>query len=836
MALSRHLGGLIKFAIRKLAKSPLLTISALVALSVGIAGPVTVGQIASVLAREPLPVRDSGSLYLLRWRAHNVPSLIASRSHGYDVHAAFPYAFFVNVEQECSACGDVIASTPLGTGLSHIYAKIDNERVPLTGDAVSGGYFTGLGIMPSLGRLLNSADENHHEKSVVISYELWSRMFNRSASVVGTTIYLGRTAYRVVGVTPPGFVGLQPGRDTSFFVLIDDWPQTMEFKLDDTTWWLNVLVRFPNERQKEVGTSQLRARFQRLVERTLSAVPPSEKPTLIVEEGRDGLGTLKAQLAQYVAILWWIACLGFLFTCTSVATLFLSRIQGRSREFAIRLALGESRLRMLRGLCLEYGLLCVCSCIVGWGLAIVAGKQLAATLSLLVFRLGLSITWHPLGPGVILTVLLFTISMWLLCMVFPVVRALLTVPAELLRGPYDNRVRVSGIAIRGGEVLLVVQLAISMILIIEAGLLLRTLRQLGSEDVGFNSSHIVLVDLHDNDTDERRPSASSYKAITNRLDSVSGFDMVSVATLTPMSSWDMVLPVAVPGITDQNTAVGVDFVGRGFFETIGIRIVEGRGFSASDLDEAEVRRNAVVSTGFARRYFKDGQGVGREIEFAGAPYQVVGVAGDVKYKSPTEGAAPRIYLPYTQFLGMIRSMPNGLTVMVKTQRPQSEATEEIRKIVAGVDKDIVTQNPRSLDSQIAVVTARQHLLAQLLRAFCIVAFLLSVSALYGNVSHMIARRRRELALRIALGARPSQIILHTVVRSAAFVVASTIVGGLAGIAANRVISSQLYGVKYNDPIVLVVSFLVLFITVIATSYAAARDVNQIAPAQELRTE
>ena len=709
---------------------------------------------------------------------------------------------------------------------------------------VSGQFFETLGLHPVLGRTLTPADDRRGcPGTAVLSYGFWQKEYAGRADVVGKNISLDNHPFEILGALEPGFTGIDVGSSIDVYV-----PLCVEKIISGETsmldhrsaWWLQVLGR----PKPGVSASQATARLKTLAPEIFAeTVPPTWKPNTQADYRKrsfdtqlvaNGLSNVRRQYQQALLVLMVVTGLVLLIACANVANLLLARSAARQREIAIRMALGSGRGRLIRQLLTESLVLSLSGATLGilfaqWGTRLLVGflsvRGTQVYLNLNIDSRVLAFT----ASVAVLTGLMFGLA--------PAWRGTRVNPQSAMKA--NARGVIEGSRFGLGKALVVLQVALSLVLVVGAGLMLTTFFKLETLDSGFEREHILLssVDLRNGHYPAERRGAV-YREMLDHLRALPGVRLVSASAMTPISGgvWDQY--VQIDGYVPkgrEDTDVNFNRVSEGFFETLGTPLIAGRDFNSNDTLESPIV--ALVNQTMTRRFFAGENPVGKRFRMEngnklGDPIEIVGVVKDAKYGSLREDAPPTAYLALSQTAKPDTSLTFEVRAAAGTPTAQISA---VKSAIAEVNRDVSLQF-KSLAVQVDESLARERLLATLSGFFGALALLLAMIGLYGVMSYNVARRRNEIGIRMALGAGQSRV-LRMVLREVAILIGIGLAIGLgAAIATTRFVESFLYGLKPNDPWTLSLAAAVLALVAALAGFLPARRASHLDPMTALREE
>lgn len=820
----------LRYAVRMLAKSPAFTAVAVGSLALGIGANTAIFSMTRTALFENMPVSHAAELRQLQWTIHgmNQPmrssyGFIAKTPAGDLTSPAFSTAAYQNLRQS-PAFEDLIA-----------YFDSGRMEISFNGDAdsgqaeyVSGNFFSTLGMKGETGRLILPSDDAAAGKSAVavLNYTYWKTHFACSPAVVGKTLEVNRVPLTIVGVAPQGFTSLTIYEWPKIFV-----PVSMEPVLspgeggsrfsDPETWWLNIFGRIKPGISDAKGQAALAGIFRQTIHETLKKGRNVDLETmrLAVTPGNHGDNPWRQRFLDTDSILSALAFLVLLLACANLANLLLARAAARQKEVCLRLALGAGRMRILRQLVVENLLLALFGAIAGTALGY-AGRNVAPRL------LG-----QPL-PDFDLTIFAFAVGLCLLtCLLFgslPAWRATHADPQEGMRETAQMTAKHS--RTRLGKSLVVVQVALSVILIVGAGLFLQTLRNLLRVQLGFQPEQLLLFDLSltpQYKTESGR--AAAYEQIAERLDAIPGVISASYSTDALINGNTSTSNFDVTGRPTGVRRAWENVVGPQFFRTMGIPIVEGREFGREDTVDSD--QVAVINAQLAHDFFPGQNPIG---ETFNEHIRIIGVCGNTRFKDLRDSPPPTYY----KFSRQVADYgPYGqMTYAVKTAADPSSIGVSVRQVVRSFDRDLPIYRLRTQEGQIDESLHAERLFASLTTAFGVLALVLACIGIYGIMAYTVARRTNEIGIRLALGAQTGQV-MGMILREAFWL---TLIGVGAGLGTalllTRAVRSMLFELKPNDPLTFVVSGMLLLAVALLASFVPARAAATVNPIQALRCE
>jgi len=826
----------LRFSLRILRKSPGFTVIAVLTLALGIGANTAIFSLLNAILLRDLPVRNPGQLVLFgTGRASGSTSGIATD--------AYSYRFYEEVERRNEVFSESSATLSVLFGGMHGRVAGSASLEPINVQLVSGTFFPMLGVQPALGTAFTRADDEPlgAHPVAVISYSWWMRRFARDPAVLGKTIAIGPTIYTIIGVTPPEFFGTTVGQAPDLWV-----PLSMEKQVSpgwnglEDKWWdsLYILARL----KPGVSVAQAQASVNVLAKaiwRDFAGpdISPDRQRNLDqawipLTSAARGLSPIRFQYSLPLQILMAVVGLVLLIACANIANLLLARSASRRREIALRMAVGAGRTRLLRQLLTE-SLLLAC---LGGALGVLFSSWVAEALVAWVSS-GPELLPLKVGPDARLLGFAFLVTL-AAAVLFGTVPALRATRVELSDVLKSGGASASlGLRSRLTSVLIVSQVALSFVLLIGAGLFLRTLVNLTRVNTGFDARNVLLFGIDPPDVGYKLDSrlVNLYQQIEQRVAAEPGVRAASVSLNTfDEGEWRTPVSVHGAGPATDNPHVLHNAVGPGYFATMGIPLIAGRVFGP--LDTPASPTVAVVNETMARLCFPGGSPIGRRFSIADdvvqrSDFEVVGVVKDAKYLSLGENPEPAAYYPYAQ-------VPRQFyyDFEVRYSGDPRAIIAEVRSAVAEVDPSLPLVFQGTLVEHVGRSLSSQSLIARLSVCFGLLAVLLASIGLYGLMSYGVARRTNEIGIRVALGA-PRPHLFWMVLREGLLLAGAGLVLGVpAALAAGRLVSDMLFGIQPADPVTMFVAAMLLVVLAIVASYVPARRAMRVDPIVALRYE
>ena len=831
----------IRYSWRALLKRPAFSIMALVILALGIGANTAIFTLINAVILKPLPVAKPEELVLF----NDSPGEGTRVSDG-DIEAGrmdiFSYAAYQYFRQHDPSFQDLSAfrsgESRLSVRRTDAAAGQGVERA--SGHLVSGNYFTVLGKNAMQGRVLTNDDDSPAAPpAAVISHGYWKQKLSGDPQIVGKTILLNGTTFTVVGVMPPDFFGTRVRRSPDFWLPLAFQPQIELRKsaLDDkTVSWLNMIGRLkPGVSIGQAQASVNIALRQFLTEQSGSQL--TEETRLAIQNsfvslapGARGLSGLRFFYSQALRMLMVIVVLVLLIACANVGNLLLSRAAARQGEISLRQALGATRRRLMRQLLTESLLLALIGGVAGvllaqWGVSILVSK-LAAT--------------SPLDVKPDARVLLFTLGISLVSgILFGMAPAIRATKTDLTTALKEKSSQGRKGRFNLGSSLVVAQVAVSLVLLVGAGLFARSLIKLQQEDLGFNRDNVLLAGVDTRLAGYKVTELSGvYRQLYDRLSALPNVRSVTMASYSPMSGTRTRSTLTVRGYTPnkgENMNVADVLVGPNFAETLGVPLLLGREIGLQDTKAAA--HVAVVNQALAKAFYQDQNPIGRRLTFEEDSdkddFEIVGVIGDAKYDSAKGEAERSVYRPILQVEDQI-AFANVFEL--RTQGEPMDLSAAVRAAVAEVNAQLPVLNVTSLRVQTDEALQQERLITQLVSFFGLLGLLLSCVGLYGIMAHAVVRRTNEIGIRMALGAERRDITWMVLRESMLLVALGLAVGLPASWASAQLISNQLFGLRPSDPLTLLTAVTLLTLVAALAGYLPARRASRVDPLVALRYE
>lgn len=833
----------VRYGLRAMLANKAFSALAVLLLALGIGANTAVYSLMESILLRSLPVADPESLVVLNW--HSPPPFNASKQWVHVMHGLqglawrgdkgtmamgiFPYGAFRTLREQ-----NPMFSTLFGyaNGLKHNLAIRGQAARSVSTEYVTGGYFRGLGVLPAAGRLIDAEDDHAGAAPVaVISFATSEDRFGGPSNAIGQSILVDNTPFTVIGVAPPKFFGVDPAQAPALYLplhtnLLVDGTGAARLYSDENFYWIEMMGRLRPGVSRAQAQAALAPRFHQWVATTASTDGERAKlPALVLNPGADGLGSLRRAYSKPLYVLLMMVALILALVCANIADLLLARAAARRSEMAVRLSLGAGRFRVVRQLLTESVMLASLGGAFGILFAIWGVRTLTFLLSRGQenFTLHAQLNWNVLGVTAALSVI---------CgLLFGLAPAIQATRSDVM--PALKNGRGGGPRRRAQHVLVVAQIAISFLLLVAAGLFVRTLNQLHSVHLGYAREHILLFSLNARQAGHRDPEITTfYAGLLKRFESIPG---VRGASLSQSS----IISAGYAGKTYRGTikigavtipGAGVLTVGPGFLTTMQIPILAGR--EIDDRDQRGSTPVAVISERMARTYFGNENPLGRRITFVDDEHdlEIVGLSGNLRYGDLKEGNPMTVFVAASQF------SPDGVTYALRTAGDPLRYVRTVREIVRKADSRIPVTNVVTQAAAIDQTISHEIMFAKLCTGFAFLALLIACVGLYGTMSYSVARQVGEIGIRMALGAQRGAVVWMVLRRVLLLAAVGLAISVPAALIASRLVKSFLFETRPNDPRILLLAGVVLLSAAILAGYAPARRASRIDPVAALRQE
>lgn len=804
------------YALRQLRRNPGFAAAAVVTLVLGIGANAAIYQVLDAVAFRSLPVREPRRLVQVQLLDNGKPQ-------------HFSYPLFRDMAARQQVLEGMFATSELPLREAVLRGRGPLRRV--SGSLVTGGFFRVLGVRARLGRVLTEDDDRLAAPPVaVISHAFWDREFGRGADAIGKTLQINKAAATIVGVAPPGFFGETVGSAPDAWLPMSLQPQVMPMDWLDAPYssWLVVLARLRPDVPPRQAQAALDALYRQLAH--LNVRVDGHQYRLQLEPASRGIAELQARFEDPLWVLMGITGLVLLIACSNLANLLLGRATARTHEIGVRLALGAGRARLVRQLLTESFVLSGLGASAALALSWRGSRALVALASA-------GQKWQlPLDPDVRILGFTAAVAIVATCL-FGLAPALAGTRVDVHSALQGNRRSQTSGRPRQvlGKVLVVAQISISLLLLSAAALLVGSLWNLRHQDFGFRSEGLLMVDLPLEFTPNMRArNAALRQPLYDRMNALPGVRSAAIGGFGPMGGWQHTGPVSAPERPARDgDSTRVVHVSPRYFETMGIRMVAGRGITEED--RAGAPKVVVLSETAARALFGGANPVGRLVtqgrQFdAKSTLQVVGVAHDVRFGSPRDPYGVLLYVPMAQIQAPVTE------VLVRASGDPALLVGTVRAALHDPATDLPIGDIRLLSETIDSKLANERMLALVSACFGALALALTCVGVYGVISYAVERRTQEIGIRLALGASRGAVSGMLMRDVALLVAASAVLGGAGAVAMTRAIRTMLFGFGPNDYSMLLAVALLLTVVAAAAGYLPARRAARLDPMDALRQE
>ena len=816
----------VRYGVRVLRKAPGFTIVAVLTLALGIGANTAVFSTLNALLLKMLPVGDAEHIYaVVLVNGGTQPPNTDGTGRG---NTSFSFPVFQALRTQGRIFSELIAHVPLGYG--KVPVRYGDTPAEKAGEEVSANYFSGLRVPILRGRGFRDADESNHNPVMVLSYSFWTSAFSRDPQAVGQTLYVKGVPLTIVGVTAPGFYGVEPAQAVDFWIPLQVRPELNAWGIPATTntlhgspkWWaLPMVARLQSGVNPAQAEQALQPTFWQAATEPLGTLDPGVWPAHLGFEPIRGIGA--ENYREPAEIMMVLVGLVLSIACTNVALLILARNAAREREFAVRIAIGAPGFRVFQQLLTESALLVSAGTVLGWALAVEATRTLAA--------------WARIDAGLAPDRHVFIFTLCVACLsvlVFGLVplRSTLRISIEQElksnipgTGLTANRVGVGNLAVA-------MQIAICLALAVASCLAVRSLLIYKRQALGMQAESLLVFDVNPQGLSNQTQALSFYERLLERMKAVPGVQSTSLVRNRPGSGWKMTGGITVDGVDMRSDApphvsVAQNFVGPDFFHTLGIPVLQGR--DVSEVDTPASQPVVLVNETFATRFLKNGA-LGHKIgSLPGA--EIVGVVKDSKYARVRESQLPAVYFPLSQagILGQI-------TVEARTAGDPIALLPSVQTAIRELDPDLPLQKPMTQAAQFAESYVTPALFARLALAFGILALVLVASGLYGTLRYRVQRRTSEIGIRMALGASRASVIRMVIGESLWMFGAGMGLGLPMAFLVARFLRSQLYELPYLDATSFTIAIALTLVVALTSAALPAQRAAKVDPIVALRYE
>jgi macrolide transport system ATP-binding/permease protein len=838
----------LRYALRVMWASKTFSTLAVLSLALGIGANTAIYSFMDAIMLRSLPVSDPASLVILQWygpsrwqggvRRPSVLHTMSGTTYDDDklgsIAGIFPYPAFEFFQKNDSLFSSIFAYHRA----YELNVVVKGQADIAKGEYVSGDYFSGLAVRPVTGRMIVPNDDQARSPLVaVVSLGFSERHYGGPANAAGQKILINNVPATVVGVTPPEFFGVNPATAPDVYLPIragvaieaaDPYGTRPERYLDQNDYWIEIMARLRPGVSRAQAQAALAPLFRQWVESTVTDEREREiLPSLVVQEGAGGVEALRRRYSQPLYVLTTLVGLILAIACSNIASLLLARATARRGEMALRLSLGAGRFRLARQLLTESILLAFLGGVLGVFIAVWGIRFLTVLLAngQTDFTLHANLNWHVLSVTAVLALLtgiLFGLAPALQSSRVDVVPAL----KKLRSTDARSRMRFSL-----SHALMVSQIALSLLMLVAAGLFVRTLNKLQSVEVGFNRENVLLFELDARKAGHKDPEISTfYDNLQKRFSAVPGVRNVSLSQaslITAGTGYDITVNGAPP-----DEATRILFIGHDFLKTMQIPILAGR--------EIEVRDQpgstpvALVSELFARKNFGDRNPLGQHLLLREGhrDMEIVGVARNAQYGELKSNAPPVVYIPYNQGF----PPPRQMVYELRTAGNPLTLVSTVREIVHQADARVPVTDIRTQVEDINQTINQEIVFARLCTAFAVLALIIACVGLYGTVSYNVARRTSEIGIRMALGAQRGAVVWMVLSEVCVLAAVGLALSVPAAFATSQFLKSFLFRMKPNDPLAMVFAIGTLIISALVAGCLPAWKASRIDPMIALRHE
>jgi predicted permease len=842
----------VRYGWRTLLKSPMFAAMAVLSLALGIGANTAIYSVMDAMMLRALPVHNPGELVVLNWTSKNKdePEVAHSHNGGFYYEAGhggvspdFPWPAYTLLRDSNNVFSSLFAYK--NAGQLNLIVHGQAELGPV--EFVSGNFFNGLGIIPALGRLIGDSDNTASAQRVaVLSYDYWRERFAGDATAIRQAVRINNIPFTIAGVAAPEFFGVTPGSAPVIYIPIVNRPELSRtygnqhdvMFIDSHSYWVGMMGRLRPGVIMASAQTELATRFHQFV--LSSAANEKERadlPALRLEEGGSGVDSLRREYSKPLFVLMAMVLFILTIACANIANLLLARAATRRREIAVRLSVGASRARVIRQLLTESVLLAIPGGVLGLGVAAAGTRFLIWLLSngRKDFTLGVQLDWRVLLFAT--TVAVATGILFGLAPAFAATRVDIT-PA--LKETRASTPRKQGRRIGLSQVLVVSQIALSLLLVLGATIFVRTLRNLHAVDIGFNQDHLLTFSLDAGQAGYKDAALNTfYSRMDEQFRALPGVRAATVADMPLVANWNSTTNVILPGVPKpagrNGPSTAIISIGPTFFETMQIPILLGRPVGPRDVPGAPLA--VVINEVFAKKYFPDQNPTGRHFSLGdlhGGNLTIIGVAKNVRYSSLKKAIPPVAYLPYLQ--NAIKRPPPAMIFALRTAGNPLALADTVRKLAHDAAPNVPVTNVMTQTQRIDVTITPERTFANLCTVFAMLALTIACVGLYGTMAYAVSRRTNEIGIRMALGAERLRII-WMVLREVLVLAAAGIVVGLAcAWSAMSAVKSFVFGMKAADPLAIALAAGILMTALLLAGFAPAARASRIDPLDALRHE
>ncbi len=819
----------LRYGLRQFARNPGFTMVAVLTLALGIGLNTSIFSVLNAVLLRSLPVPNPHELRVITWMGRN-PEMshftgngMGETSTGIKYAGSFPYPAYRDFRDRCEGFSEIFAYFELGSAT----IVSNQESFTNNGMMVSGNFFTGYGRGTLLGRTVASEDDRIGAVPVVvITYRWWEQHFDLDPNVLGKTIQINTHPFTIIGVLPKEFVGPLAGDPTEFYIPFSTQPQMVaNFPLESNNhWWVQIMARLiPGANESKIRDS-LEVLFQRILHDSSTKM---EQPSIQLEDGSRGPLFTRQRMARPLWTLLVVVGLVLLITCANIASLLLVRGVFRQHEMAIRTAIGAGRWRLIRQSLTENLLLSLTGA--------AAGLLLAEWSKAILFEFFVDSMDHlHIDTRTDSHVLTFTLGLAMITTVLsgilPAFRSSQVDPA----GSLKDRSSIGSPRLHLGKVLVSVQVGLSLLLVVGAGLFIQSFTNLREIDPGFNPENLLLFRLNAGQVGySDQQSIVLFEHVRQSISTIPGVHSVALSDIMLITGGISATSVSFPGRSENPDAsfqTNRLNVSDAYFSTMGLPLLSGRDFNPSDTQSSPL--SAIVNDTFVNSFLSGLNPIGQVIQCGTSEYRIVGVCSDARYKNLKEKPPTTMYLAYRQ-----KTRKTGfMCFMVRSALPPLSLVPAIRKAVAAIEPSIpiteITTQQQCIDQSIV----QERLFATLCGFLALVAIVLSCIGLYGLMAYTVKRRTDEIGIRLALGALPREVSIPIIYEAVVLSTIGVIMGTPVAYGIAHYLRSTLYEIPPYDPKTLIGSAVLLIGVATLSAWIPAWRAARIDPMTALRSE
>jgi predicted permease len=859
----------LRYGVRLLRTHKGFTLVAAFSLALGIGANTALFSVVEAVLLRTLPVKEPSRLVLFEWQAGSAFRTNGSRGSNIPRPAGtrgasmFRYDIIEKMRQARAAATDDPLSDLFAFAPVYGLTAVANEQPEaVRGQAVSGGYYTGLGVQPMLGRAITDTDDNAAAPPVVVlSHQYWQERFGANPNAIGQQLKLNQTSFTIIGVTPPAFTGaLQVSDRPAVTVPLAFEPVLLGERTGmaragrPNIWWINLMGRLKAGARLEQASESLNGAFQAMALEVMppprrdnepAKLDPKDYPRLVARSGSQGLMESRQRYSATIYGLFGVVALVLLIACANVANLLLARASLRGPEIGVRLAVGAGRWRLIRQLLTESVLLASLGGALGVLFAFWGKRALVALADrdtgFLPTGIELSLNWR---------VLVFTVAVSLLTgILFGLAPAWRATGLDLTTAIKQGR-RTTGAVSRLSKGLVVLQVSLSLLLLVCAGLFIRTLYNLQRVNLGFNQENLLLFALNPRQGGYNGERLTQfYQQLSARLDNLSGVRAATFSSVPLIAQYTWNSSILLPGETERTAGEHIanrQTARENYFTTMEIPLLRGRGFTAQDNERAP--KVAIVNQTFSRRFFPNDDALGKRVRGGDSDpeIEIVGVVADTKYNSQRREIEPLLYTAWQQETDAI----GGVYFALRTTGEPSALISAVRQAVRELDNNLPVTEVGTQEERSQRTLGQERLYARLLSFFGGLALALAAIGLSGVMAYSVAQRTNEIGIRMALGAQPANVLRMVIWQGMRLVLLGLAVGAACGYGLKRLLATQyfsagswqrrmaeqLYGVEGADPLTFAVIGTLLSAAALIACWLPARKAAKVDPLAALRHE